>query len=112
MEKGRKRKMESEEGEEDEEEQMQKFYALIRSTMDMRDRLRNIPDGSKEREEERKAAAWNPTFQPEDFMEDDKSKDPIPTPTQAGPSSKTEQQQEDETKEKGESRGIDLNLSL
>ncbi|GLT38553.1 hypothetical protein SLA2020_127950 [Shorea laevis] len=83
----------------------------------MHDRLRNLPQGSKEKEEER-VAVWNPMFQPEDFMEHSKS-ELLPLPTQAaGPSSsKKEQQQkeeEDKTKEKAEDEGsgLDLKLSL
>lgn len=49
-----------------EEEQMEKFFALIKSTKDMRDRL------SKEKKEEKaKGTIWNPTFQPEDFIDDE-----------------------------------------
>ncbi|GLT88450.1 hypothetical protein SLE2022_064760 [Rubroshorea leprosula] len=106
------------EGEEDEDEQMQKFFALIRNTKDMHDRLRNVPQGSKEKEEEKKVAVWNPMFQPEDFMEHAKSEH-LPLPTQAaGPSSSKKEQQrkeeEDDAKEKAEDEGsgLDLKLSL
>ncbi|KAK7392109.1 hypothetical protein VNO78_20536 [Psophocarpus tetragonolobus] len=58
----RKRKMEREE--ESEEQQMEKYLALIKSTKDVRDRL------SKEKEEEKAKGVWKPTFQPEDFMDD------------------------------------------
>lgn len=50
--------------EESEEEQMEKFFALIKSTKDARDRL------SKEKEEEKAKGVWKPTFEPEDFMDD------------------------------------------
>ncbi|XVF05912.1 hypothetical protein REPUB_Repub06bG0002600 [Reevesia pubescens] len=128
MESGRKkRKMGNGEEKdiEEEEEKVEKFFALIRSTREMRDRLRNVPNGSKEEELEKKklqeeksvaAAVWNPTFQPEDFMEED-SKSKINHPlvvNDAGPSSKREQEQEQEkeTNEEGEDTGLDLNLSL
>ncbi|RDX69522.1 hypothetical protein CR513_51353, partial [Mucuna pruriens] len=51
--------------EESEEQQMEKFFALIKSTKDVRDRL------SKEKEEEKAKGVWKPTFQPEDFMDDE-----------------------------------------
>ena len=125
MESGRKkRKMGNEEeekdddNEEEEEEEEEKFFALIRSTREMRDRLRNVPNGSKEEEEKKKqeeksvAAVWNPTFQPEDFMEDSKSKNPLVV-NDAGPSSNREQEQGKETEEGGgEDSGLDLKLSL
>ncbi|KAI8028479.1 hypothetical protein LOK49_LG02G02379 [Camellia lanceoleosa] len=61
---------------------MQKFFALIRSTRDARERVMSGAD--KLQEEEKKkgkpADAWNPSFQPEDFMEGggDQSKGPPP----------------------------------
>ncbi|KAK3229073.1 hypothetical protein Dsin_000954 [Dipteronia sinensis] len=97
----KKRKMENEEEEEEnEEEKMEQFYALLRNTKDVRDRLRstsisstglhgspipsipsmeinnnnnnNKQDQEKKKQLEEKAlsAVWNPSFQPEDFMED------------------------------------------
>ncbi|XVF31505.1 hypothetical protein REPUB_Repub16aG0151700 [Reevesia pubescens] len=118
----KKRKMGKElqekDDDDDEEEKVEKFFALIRSTREMRDRLRNAPNGSKEEEERKKqevkpvnAALWNPTFRPEDFMEDSKSKNPLLV-NHAGPSSKIEQEQERETKERGEDSELDLKLSL
>ncbi|OMP09419.1 hypothetical protein COLO4_05491 [Corchorus olitorius] len=85
----------------------------------MRDRLRNVPNGSEDekKKEEEKKAVWNPTFQPEDFMDQDsnsKSKNIIPDLKQgavngdiAGTSSNRE---EEETKK--EDSGLDLKLSL
>ncbi|KAA8536709.1 hypothetical protein F0562_029187 [Nyssa sinensis] len=74
-------------------------------------------DKSKEEEkkaakEEKKAAGvWNPTFRPEDFMEDaDQSKAPNATPAVAGPSSKTEDARSGKEEDKGD--GLDLNLSF
>ncbi|KAK4835961.1 hypothetical protein QYF36_016870 [Acer negundo] len=89
-----------EEEEENEEEKMEQFYALLRNTKDVRDRLRsssttstglhgspipsipsmeinnnnnnNKQDQEKKKQLEEKAlsAVWNPSFQPEDFMDD------------------------------------------
>ncbi|XWS42297.1 hypothetical protein CRYUN_Cryun16bG0002600 [Craigia yunnanensis] len=117
---GNEEEEEDNEEEEEDEEKEKKFFALIRSTREMRDRLRNVPNGSKEEEEKKKqeeksvAAVWNPIFQPKDFMEESKSKNPLVV-NDAGPSSssKREQEQVKETKEGGgEDSGLDLKLSL
>ncbi|XP_047155115.1 protein NIM1-INTERACTING 3 [Vigna umbellata] len=50
--------------EESEEEQMEKFFALIKSTKEARDQL------SKQKEEEKAKGVWKPSFEPEDFMDD------------------------------------------
>ncbi|GMJ11156.1 hypothetical protein HRI_004784800 [Hibiscus trionum] len=129
----RKRKMGNEEEkddeDDDEEKKVEKFFALIRSTREVRDRLRNVavPNGSKEeeyrkkKEEEEKAAAadcggrWNPTFQPEDFMENSVSgsKNHLAL-NDAGPSSEIKHGPEKEGKDGGGEGGggLDLNLSL
>ena len=127
----KKRKMESKEGEgegeedgDEEERKMEMFFALIRSTRDVRDRLRGTLNEAKEKgsEDQKKLvekeskAIWNPTFRPEDFMQDDKSKRPPGDVQQAGPS-KREKGEEDEKKDDkegggGGGNGIDLNLSL
>ncbi|KAL3538324.1 hypothetical protein ACH5RR_001690 [Cinchona calisaya] len=71
----------AEEAEEaEEEEKMEKFFALIRSTRDVRERMAMMSnvDRLKLEEEEKKkandkqAGVWNPTFQPEDFIEDNR----------------------------------------
>lgn len=60
----RKRKLENEE-ENDEEQKMEKFFALIKSTKDVRDLL------SKEKkvDDEKAKGIWTPMFQPEDFID-------------------------------------------
>ncbi|XP_028064074.1 protein NIM1-INTERACTING 3 [Camellia sinensis] len=123
----RKRKMENEE-EDDDEEKMQKFFALIRSTRDARERF--MSGAEKLQEEEKKkgkpAEAWNPSFQPEDFMEGggDQSKGPPPPQASlalalavAGPSkredeAKEQEQEEEEDHKGGDNDGLDLKLSL
>ncbi|KAK4273374.1 hypothetical protein QN277_021790 [Acacia crassicarpa] len=60
----RKRKLENNE-EESEEEKLEKFYELIRSTKDVRDRLAHNKD-----KEEKDKGVWRPKFQPEDFIDD------------------------------------------
>jgi hypothetical protein len=124
----KKRKMESEkgegEGEEDgdeEERKMEMFFALIRSTRDVRDRLRGGLNEAKEKgsEDQKKLvekeskAIWNPTFRPEDFMQDDKSKRPPGDVQEAGPSKREKGEEDDKEDDKGGGgNGIDLNLSL
>ncbi|KAK9291912.1 hypothetical protein L1049_019863 [Liquidambar formosana] len=80
----------------------------IRRTREVRDRLIGETDRSKEKEkkkaEEKKAVAvWNPSFKPEDFMEDGHFKS-----NPAGPSKSEGDKKEEE--ERG--NGLDLNLSL
>ncbi|XP_022640533.1 protein NIM1-INTERACTING 3-like [Vigna radiata var. radiata] len=50
--------------EESEEEQMEKFFALIKSTKDALDQL------SKQKEEQKAKNVWKPSFEAEDFMHD------------------------------------------
>ncbi|KAK4282701.1 hypothetical protein QN277_014046 [Acacia crassicarpa] len=61
----RKRRLEGEE-EDTEEQKMEKFFALIRSTKEVRDRISN----NKKLEEDKFKNVWNPTFQPGDFIHD------------------------------------------
>ncbi|KAJ9180367.1 hypothetical protein P3X46_008625 [Hevea brasiliensis] len=99
---------EEQELEEDDEVKMEKFFALIRSSRDL---MRKDPNESKEKEEKKPeaAAAWNPSFQPEDFIQDifkDSQTDP-------GPSKTAEDEQEKQKKEEEEGdNGLDLDLSL
>ncbi|KAM2716202.1 hypothetical protein EV2_045712 [Malus domestica] len=106
---GKKRKME------DEEEKIEKFYALIRSTREVRQLLRGNSNGLKEKKDEKKedskaAGGWNPTFQPEDVLEDVKI-----SGHHGGGSSKAKQEEEEEEDKKEEDKegnGLNLNLSL
>ncbi|KAB5534331.1 hypothetical protein DKX38_017417 [Salix brachista] len=63
--------------EDDEEEKMEKLFALLRRTKQMHDQTRrNSNRIFKEKEEikkvgeERVRVAWNPSFLPEDFLDD------------------------------------------
>ena len=117
----KKRKMVEEEGEEEnEEEKMEKFFALIRSTREVRDLLMRNGANSTEKEgkkveKDKEIMVWNPMFQPEDFIEEDedndKSKNTPGAKSQAGPSNKEEKDKE-EDKEGRVGDGLDLNLSL
>ncbi|KAF3943463.1 hypothetical protein CMV_029985 [Castanea mollissima] len=123
MEGGRKkRKMEEEGKEENEEEKMEKFFALIRSTREVRDLLMRTGANSTEKEEkkvekDKEVMVWNPMFQPEDFIEEDEDEDndkPKNIPgakSQADPSNKEEKDEEEDKEGRG-GDGLDLNLSL
>ncbi|XP_041020248.1 protein NIM1-INTERACTING 1-like [Juglans microcarpa x Juglans regia] len=123
----KKRKiLESEEGEDDEEKKIEKFFDLIRSTREVRDRLRSSTgfNESKDQKEEKTRVekeikgitVWNPTFQPEDFIQDDKSsQSTTPGATQQpGPSKSATKGNEEEDQDRSEdgNHGLDLNLSL
>ncbi|CAJ1870124.1 unnamed protein product [Sphenostylis stenocarpa] len=62
----RKRKIENEE--ENEEQKIEKFFALIKRTKDVRDRLYKNTD-NKKIDGERENSIWNPKFQAEDFID-------------------------------------------
>ncbi|XP_027102501.1 uncharacterized protein [Coffea arabica] len=136
----KKRKMDDAEAEEDnEEEKMETFFALIRSTRDIRermvmsnaDRLRLEEDQKKRanHDQNKPSAVWNPTFQPGDFMEDQPAQKELCTPPpppppgmiinqeEAGPSNSRKEadvaQDQDDHKAGGEHHhDLDLNLSL
>lgn len=119
----KKRKMEKdEEQEDDEEKSVEKFFALIRSTREARDRLLGHGDASKQQEkkqgeEEGKEKAmmgtWTPTFRLEDFMGGSQAKGAKDFPgVQAGPSERKEEEKEESKEGNGGGSGLDLNLSL
>ncbi|QCD98399.1 protein NIM1-INTERACTING 1-like [Vigna unguiculata] len=60
----RKRKIENEE--ENEEQKMERFFALIKRTKDVRDRLYKE---NKKMDGEREKSIWNPKFEVEDFID-------------------------------------------
>lgn len=104
----KKRKMEYEE--EDEDEQIEKFFALIKSTRQLRDLLRGSSNGPKEKRDQKKkeegqekaaGGAWNPAFQPEDFLDQSAGHG-------AGPS-KIQEEEEEKKEDKG---GVSLDLKL
>ncbi|RDY06433.1 hypothetical protein CR513_09578, partial [Mucuna pruriens] len=84
----RKRKIENEE--ENEEQKMETFFSLIKRTKDVRDRLyKEKTDKKIEGERGRSSIIWNPTFQPEDFIDCEKmGKNNIISSSHAGPSEK------------------------
>ncbi|KAK8269304.1 hypothetical protein V6Z11_D11G119300 [Gossypium hirsutum] len=115
----KKRKI-SRDDDEEEEENMEKFYALIKSIREARDRLIiNNPssaENTKKRkllEEEKQVVAWNPSFQREDFMEEaDKLKKLPPNPTSIGSTSQSKQGGDDNDQKEEVKDELDLNLSL
>ena len=112
---------------EDEEEKIHKFYSLIKSIREARNRLINMKGSSdhdhrvwnKElmntpnKEQKQVHQVWNPSFQREDFMEDHANKLMIKTPlltvmpSSSSPTLEAAQQKEDMTREE-----LDLTLSL
>lgn len=131
-----KRKLQNEElqEQENEEEKVEQFFALIRNTKEMHDRLRKS-EGLKEEKEKkmeqekakaaaaaRVSAAWNPTFQAEDFMEGDinninANKNFLGENQQVGSSFKSPENEAEKEKEKAEAKKeanneLDLKLSL
>ncbi|MBA0686074.1 hypothetical protein Goari_013695 [Gossypium aridum] len=128
----KKRKISRDDDEEEEEENMEKFYALIKSIREARDRLiinnpssaENVNKGgaaddqreTKKRkllEEEKQVVAWNPSFQREDFMEEaDKLKKLPPNPTSIGSTSQSKQGGDDNDQKEEVKDELNLNLSL
>lgn len=115
----KKRKMENDEEDEgDEQKSVEKFFALIRSTKEARDRLLSHGDHAKKGAEEGKTekeeiGAWTPTFQLEDFMDGSHGKAVKNFPViEAGPSQRKEEEEKQETKLGTGGSGLDLNLSL
>ncbi|OIW13467.1 hypothetical protein TanjilG_22258 [Lupinus angustifolius] len=131
----RKRKIENEE--ENEQENMEKFFALIKSTKDVRDLLYKEKIDKKVDDEKAKGT-WIPKFQVEDFIdygEFGRSNNITTTPSHASSSEKEKEKEKEkrviienehlqeveattaeaaqnEVKEKAESDYLDLNLSL
>ncbi|CAA2997844.1 NIM1-INTERACTING 1-like [Olea europaea subsp. europaea] len=117
----KKRKMENMEND---DEKMESFFALIKSTRDIRQSMMKGRDQSNKKDSVKPiddkpppspVVAWNPSFQPEDFM-DDPQKMPLNHTAQlpAGSSSKREKEEEPRDEDQGREMGmgLDLNLSL
>lgn len=92
---------------------METFFALVRNIRDTRDRwmgLRSTDSKSKSKKgkiitakEENSVAVWNPTFQLEDFADEQ---------TRCRTSDPSASQSKNFDKEKAAEKGIDLSLSL
>ncbi|KAG5548947.1 hypothetical protein RHGRI_014351 [Rhododendron griersonianum] len=109
---------------EDEEEKIKKFFALVRSTREVRELMVKSANKLREEEEKKKGeedkssmAVLNPSFHLEDFIEGGggKSKFPQASP-EAGPSSKRQDDETEKEEDKegggGDHHGLDLKLSL
>lgn len=119
----KKRKLCHEDDDQDnEEEKMEKFFALVKSIREARDRLMNGSDHApkatddhmtmkRKLEEDRRqqVAVWKPTFQHEDFMED-KAQFKNPAAITLVDSSKRKEEVTDQKEENKEV--LDLTLSL
>ncbi|CAA3008743.1 NIM1-INTERACTING 1 [Olea europaea subsp. europaea] len=113
-----KRKMENRENE---EEQMKSFFASIKNIRDIRRSMMSRGDQSNKQDnvkpiEDKPPApvvAWNPLFQPEDFM-DDPPQTPLNFTAQldSGGHSKGKKEEEPKDEDQGGDTGLDLNLSL
>ncbi|KAL1535012.1 protein NIM1-INTERACTING 1-like [Salvia divinorum] len=92
----KKRKMEENE-DEDEEVKMEKFFALIKSSREVREQLAGA-SVKKERAtaDNPQSTPWNPTFVLEDFVEVEKEST----------------SKEGEKRESGEKKGLELDLNL
>ncbi|KAG5525500.1 hypothetical protein RHGRI_031972 [Rhododendron griersonianum] len=101
--------------EEDEEEKMEKFFALLRDTREMRDRMMGGVNKSHEGKGKR-GEGEKPSFQPEDFMEGanhDRQSKGTTLPNLLPGSSKGEDEAKQEDKREGSgSDGLNLKLSL
>ncbi|PIA60880.1 hypothetical protein AQUCO_00300415v1 [Aquilegia coerulea] len=104
-------------GNDDEEEKIEKFYALIRSTKDLRYRL-SVGNGctkekNRREELEKELPVWTPRFEWEDFMamEENRvtasSSSPTKTPTRRDGKAKEEVVEEEDS-----SSNLSLKLSL
>ncbi|XWS76697.1 hypothetical protein CRYUN_Cryun01aG0200000 [Craigia yunnanensis] len=120
----KKRKISHDDDEDEEEEEMEKFYALIKSIREARDRLimnnssaeivsKEAAEQSKtdkrKLEEEKQVVVWKPSFQREDFMEetDQLKKPPMSFASTSQTKEGTDNDQKEEVKEE-----LDLTLSL
>ncbi|KAL2491182.1 NPR1/NH1-interacting protein [Abeliophyllum distichum] len=120
-----------EDEENDEEKKMELFFALIKSTRQVHEKLMKRDQKGIEKPNEYKppvAAVWNPCFRPEDFMEDavqptaavgcSGTSTPLTPPTapceREDKESKSlmEEEQPPAEPSKGRDSGLDLNLSL
>lgn len=110
---------------EDEEEKIKKFFALVRSTREVRELMVKSANKLQEEEEKKKGeedkssmAVLNPSFHLEDFIEGGggKSKFPDQASPEAGPSSKRQDDETEKEEDKegggGDHHGLDLKLSL
>lgn len=93
---------------ENEEEKIEKFFALIKSTREVQERLveaRETPAAGKPQSSA--PAPWNPTFVLEDFVEA-----PSPPPPEAEKASTSTEGEKQESGEGSGNKGLDLDLNL
>lgn len=100
--------------EEGEEEKMQKFFALLRETRELRDWMMSGANKSHE-EKGKKGEGDKLSFQPEDFMEgayhDHQSKGTQPN-LLPGSSEREDEAKQEDKREGSSSDGLNLKLSL
>ena len=90
----------------DEEAQMETFFALVRNIRETRDRWMGLKSGEgrskRGKEENSRVGVWKPTFQVEDFADEEARQR----------NSGSDPQRENCEKEEAAEKGIDLSLSL
>ncbi|BAT95245.1 hypothetical protein LR48_Vigan02g150400 [Vigna angularis] len=99
--------------EEDEEAQMETFFALVRNIRETRDRWMGLKSGDRRskrgeimrKEENNMVGVWKPTFQVEDFADEEARQ-------RKSASDPSASQREDCEKKEAAEKGIDLSLSL
>ncbi|KAK8639616.1 hypothetical protein V6N13_137989 [Hibiscus sabdariffa] len=103
--KKRKRKICHEDEDEDEEEKMEKFYAIVNTIREARDRF-IINNNKKRKLEEGKhiVSVWKPSFQREDFMQE--------AHQPKNPACQTNEGETGNDLKQEVKKGLDLDLSL
>lgn len=117
--KKRKICLDDQEDQED-EAKMEIFFALVRSMRETRDRWINFKTGDTCKEENNKdiiIPVWKPTFQVEDFMEDQEAikcpnPDQLPSSVDLLAGAPSQRNNLDYKQEDSAKKGIDLSLSL
>ncbi|KAL7119909.1 hypothetical protein ACP275_02G090500 [Erythranthe tilingii] len=88
---------------------MEKFFALIKSTRELRERMVAGKEKAAGYKPQPAAEPWNPTFRLEDFV-DVPPPPPMEIAAETGPSTTVREKQESD--EGNGNNGLDLNLSL
>ncbi|KAF5175392.1 hypothetical protein FRX31_035022 [Thalictrum thalictroides] len=102
-------------GEDEEEDKVEKFYALIRSTKDLRDCLSVVngctKEENKEEEVDKQLPVWTPRFEYEDFkVIDDNNVRTSPSPPTQAPTTRGGKAKEEHAEDS--SSNLSLKLSL
>ncbi|PKI76092.1 hypothetical protein CRG98_003453 [Punica granatum] len=112
--KKKRKAMEYDQQEADEDGKMEEFFALIRSTRDIRDHLIRSEAAPQEASKmnKREPNVWTPKFEPKDFAEGSRSCPAPPSETEEAGPSKEDDREDKEQGMRKDSSGLDLKLSL